>query len=74
MLQVPLLNWDIICNIPLFEADTTLGKHLRRIVGECEVVFLFHVEINFNVGTTVLNLVIHASAITTLSEKVLRRA
>ena len=70
----PLLNWEIILNISLFEGDTTLGEHLWRIVGEREFVLLFHIEINFNIGTTVLNHIIHAPAITALSEKVLRRA
>ena len=51
-----------------------MGEHLWRIVGEREVVFLFHIEIIFSIGTTVLNHIIHTPAITALSEKVLRRA
>ena len=61
-------------NISLFEGDTTLSKHLWCVVSECEVVFPFYLVININIATTVLNLIIHASAITALSEKVLRRA
>ena len=64
----------IIFNIPLFEGDTTLGEHLRCVISECEVVFLFHLEINLNIGTAVFDLIIHTPAITALSEKVLRRA
>jgi len=66
--------WWIILNIRLFEGDTTWGEHLRRIVSECEAVFLLHLEINLNIGTAVFNLIIHAPAITAPSEKVLRRA
>ena len=68
------LAWRNSINFRLFEGDTALCEYLRRIVSECEVVFLLHLEINLNIGAAVFNLIIHAPTITAPSEKIFRRA